>query len=74
MSSVRKNSDKSKDEDSPLRKKTGPSITDTKFSQFGYKPTQLKDRVENIVEKDIIPALQDFVKIPNLSRDFDKDF
>ena len=66
--------DNTMENESPLRRKSQPTNIDTSISQFGYKPTELKDRIEKLVEKDIIPALEDFVRIPNLSRNFDKNF
>jgi len=39
-----------------------------------YDFETLKSRVDQLVENDIIPPLQDFVRIPNLSSNFDPNF
>jgi len=38
------------------------------------KPTELIARIDNLVEKDIVPNLEEFIRIPNLSSVFDKDY
>merc|ERR1711976_829938 len=59
---------------SPLKKKRLPSEANTNISQFGWKPTELKQKVDQLVEENILPNLEEFVRIPNLSRNFDQDF
>jgi len=56
-----------------VNKKSEPSQADTTTSQFGYKPNELRDRIEKLVEENIIPNLEEFVRIPNLSRNFDEE-
>lgn len=61
------------DNEGPLRKKSEPSQANTSTSQFGYKPSELRDRIDKLVENNIIPNLEEFVRIPNLSRNFDAE-
>lgn len=72
MLNVESNGHTAVNETSPYIKKKGATIIDS--NDKAYKPSELVARCEKLVEENILPSLEDFVRIPNLSRNFDKDF